>query len=87
MAGIPDFDWDTRNIRHIARHHIVPEEVEELRDNRLLVVRVGRIRFTATGVTASGRYLTVFMDRQFDEVYYVVTARDASRWERQRYQR
>lgn len=87
MPDIPEFDWDTRNVRHIGQHHIAPEEVEELRSSRLFIVRVGRVRFRATGVTDSGRYLTVFMDREFDEVYYVVTARDASRRERQQYQR
>jgi len=27
---ISDFQWDEDNVAHIARHHVYPDEVEEL---------------------------------------------------------
>jgi hypothetical protein len=69
--------WNDDNLEHIARHGMTRWEVEELRHNQPLVIRVGRIRYRSIGVTDDGRYLTVFLDLQIRGVYYVVTARDS----------
>jgi len=50
-----NFDWDAANKKHIARHKVSPEELEQVFSNDLmyLVVEVidGEERFTAVGHT------------------------------------
>lgn len=68
---------------HIARHGIIPDEVEEAchGDPYTDEGKKGRIRLV--GPTRSGRMLAVILDPEEGEgVYYPVTARPASRQER-----
>ena len=56
---IRGFEWDTRNIGHIARHKVKPDEAEEAFWNEP-VFRRGRGGFrTVYGRTDEGRYLFV----------------------------
>jgi len=77
--------WDPWNVAHIARHDVTPDEVEEIchQDPITSETYSGRIR--VVGWTR-GRILTAILAPEADEgVYYVVTARTASRKERQLY--
>jgi hypothetical protein len=48
---ISDFQWDEDNVEHIARHHVYPDEVEELVfDDEPWIRKKG-------GIAISGRYL------------------------------
>ncbi|SRR6266446_7486962 len=80
--------WDAWNIKHIASHHVVPEEVEDVcytGNAQHEEANKGRIR--VTGVTQKGHILSAFLDPEPEEgVYYVVSARPASRPERKDYQ-
>jgi uncharacterized DUF497 family protein len=64
-----EFDWDAANVGHIARHDVMPEEVEEV-FSRPYAIEIGEPvhgedRFLIHGTTALGRYLTVvFTERQ-----------------------
>ena len=57
------FDWDDRNIAHLARHRIKPGEVEEFFNNdpaiRSHEVVDGEDRWTAVGATNVLRVLVV----------------------------
>jgi uncharacterized DUF497 family protein len=75
-------------VAHIARHEIIPDEVEEVCHGRPIVQDGYGGRSLVIGPTNSGRMLTVVIDPDPLErgVYYPVTARPASRREREIYQ-
>jgi hypothetical protein len=85
---IEDLIWDEANLEHIAYHRVRPEEVEEvIWDDPWYERRRGRQRYHAYGQTAGGRYLFVVLDREYDAVFYVVTARDMTEREKRYYRR
>ncbi len=91
MFGSYEFEWDERNIEHIARHSVEPWEAEE---TLLDVGRVGtaaynvrgETRWAALGSTESGRVLFVVFTKRPEKVR-IVTARDAEDKEKRRYRR
>jgi uncharacterized DUF497 family protein len=58
-----EFDWDSRNIRHIARHGVIPAEVEEALRTEPLVVQFQNHaveeRVLCLGRTGKGKLLAV----------------------------
>jgi uncharacterized DUF497 family protein len=78
--------WYPVNVAHIARHEVVPEEVEAVCHGDPLV-QVGKSgRFLVIGLTQDGRMLTVVLDPEpVPGLYYPVTARPASLRERRIY--
>lgn len=84
---IADLLWDGVNIDHIAEHHVEPSEVEELVWNDIPWFKrgSGAQRYYTYGQSGSGRYLFVVLDREYDDVFYVVTARDVDEAEKRRY--
>ncbi len=83
---ISKFDWDDRNIEHISRHNITPDEAEEAflyalfrkgREGRLLVY----------GVTDPGRFILVVAALKPGGIVRVITARDMTQSERRYYLR
>jgi hypothetical protein len=86
-----DFDWDDANAGHIARHSVSPEESEEaLLDPRRFAQQARRSeaehRSAVLGATSSGRILFVVYTKRGDRIR-VITVRDATERERQRYRR
>jgi len=88
MMRIHGFDWDRRNIAHIARHNVQDYEVEEaiLFDNPLCS-KVGDDRYMAHGVTQDGRYLFIIFLVLEGGIIRVITARDMSEREKYNYRR
>jgi uncharacterized DUF497 family protein len=85
---IHDLLWDDWNTEHIDRHHVSPDEVDEVcLGMSAYVSRAGRTRYQIIGPSYSGRLLVVFLDRLETGVFYPVTARDASDRERRLFQR
>lgn len=83
---IKKFDWDERNIEHIARHNITPEEAEDIFPEALF--RKGREgRLLVYGVTDSGRYIFVAAALKSGGIIRVITARDMTQSERRYYLR
>jgi uncharacterized DUF497 family protein len=79
--------WDEWSEAHIARHDVLPDEVEAAchSDPYTDEGKKGRIRLV--GPTNAGRILAVILDPEDEAgVYYPVTARPASRKERRLYQ-
>lgn len=71
--------WDTRNISHIARHHIVPEEVYEVcRDKPVVQRGTKRNRLVLLGNTSDDRLMNVVLESRGKGSYYPITAYDAS---------
>ena len=80
--------WDEWNIDHIARHDVLPEEVEEVCKSDPLVQTGNKGRVVTIGLTKAKRWLEVILDPEMEEgVYYVVTAHTANRKERGLYQK
>jgi len=71
------FDWDSENIEHFAKHQIAPSEAEQVILNRPVdleaELRNGEERVTQIGETDAGRILIVVSTTQGKEVR-VVTA-------------
>ncbi len=86
-----NFDWDRANTEHIARHNVIPEEVEEaLFDRQKIGIsayqRENEQRWAAIGKSYNGRVLFVVFTRR-NGLIRVITARDATPKEKRRYRR
>jgi hypothetical protein len=71
--------WDARNKRHIARHNVDPEEVEDVVFGNPLPAR-GKIlkRLVVVGETQEKRVLEVLLQNHGAGEWYPLTAYDAS---------
>ncbi len=79
--------WDTWNIAHIARHDVIPEEVEEVCHGQPMTSQTYNGRLRVVGPTRRHRMLTVILaPKEEPGVYYPVTARPADRKERRNYE-
>lgn len=85
MLYIHQLIWDEWNVAHIARHDVTPDEVEEVCHALPLVEAGHHGRVRLIGETRRGRVLAVILALKSSGVYYPVTARPASRNERQLY--
>jgi len=87
MLTIRRLIWDPWNVSHIARHHVTPEEVEQVCHGQPITSQTYKGRLRVVGPTRRRRMLTVILaptDQQ--GVYYPVTARPADRKERRHYE-
>jgi uncharacterized protein len=78
-----EFDWDVENLRHIAEHHVAPEEVEFALTHDSVETEYqdwheSEVRFAEVGMTASGRILYILTTMRGHRIR-VVTAYDAPR--------
>lgn len=75
-----EFDWDTKNLQHIARHDVTADEVEFVLHGPTLDFGLQdwheEERFSEAGATANGRILIVITCWRGSKVR-VVTAFDA----------
>jgi uncharacterized protein len=75
-----------------AKHHVMPEEVEDVFFNRprFRFHERGHVQgedmYTALGQTDDGRYLIVFFILKPDHQALIISARDMTRSERRRYE-
>ena len=82
-----DIHWTDDSERHLARHHVTPEEVEQC-TNRPFYTMTGRDSTTLLfGQTHAGRYLLVVLSVAGDGRWYVVTARTMTVSERHLYKK
>jgi uncharacterized DUF497 family protein len=91
MTSRPSIDrlhWDDWNRDHIAKHAVLPEEAEEVIAGRPRVNETDKQRLQLVGSTFAGRMLSIVVGAVPDRpgVYYVFSARPASRKERRTYE-
>ena len=86
MVVVRRLSWDPRNVAHIARHQVTPDEVEQVCRGRPVVLGRFGGRLILIGSTQGGRMLAAMLDPEGGDVYSPVTARPASRQERRYYQ-
>lgn len=79
--------WDGWNVDHIARHKVIPEEVENVCHCNPLVQAGKKGRKLIIGPTRENRIITIILEHEGYGKYYPVTARDASRKERKLYKK
>jgi uncharacterized DUF497 family protein len=87
MTSRPSIDclhWDDWNRDHIAKHAVLPEEAEEVIAGWPRVNETYKQRLQLVGPTFAGRMLSIVVGAVPDRpgVYYVFSARPASRRER-----
>lgn len=84
---IDALDWDEWNLAHITKHQVTQGEVEDVVTGDALVYTTYKHRFIVTGPTIEGRMLTVIIGEspRQHHLYYVFSARPASRTERHAY--
>lgn len=80
--------WTEESEDHIARHGVVPAEVEQLLYSRPRLVAKGREDVTLVfGTTDAGRHLVVVLADAGDGRLFVVTARGMTDAERRAFAR
>ena len=85
---ISDFEWDDRNVLHLALGHgIEPEETEEVLAVAPLLRKTRRGHYVAFGRTCSGRLLVVVFEYKGRGIVRVVTGSDMNDAERRYYLR
>lgn len=77
---IKELVWDEWNLKHISKHNVSKEEVEQAR-GIIYHRRTHGGKYLATGKSGN-RLITIILRRKSLGKYYVVTARDASKKER-----
>ena len=88
---IDAFIWPEERIEHIARHGVIPEEVEEVCFAKSLVLKAKSEGenpvYYVLGQTEAGRYLFCVVIRFPDGNGYPVTAREMTVKEKRRYRK
>ncbi len=75
MIFVRKLIWDTWNIHHIAKHHILPDEIEEICHGSPLILQgQQKKRLVLIGLTDEQSILTVVLESQGHGVYYPITA-------------
>ena len=86
MIPVGRLVWDEANVMHIARHEVLPDEVEQVCHGPHIVREAYGARLMLIGPTGARRMLTLVLQPQDGGgVYRTVTARPASRRERRLY--
>ncbi|MGI8688673.1 MAG: BrnT family toxin [Thermomicrobiales bacterium] len=87
MVWFRDLIFDDWNKEHIARHGVEWDEATEAVRNAAFMTRGRGGTYQLVGQTDPGRFLAIVLAPRGQDVYYVVTAREATRDERRRYRR
>ena len=75
MIFIRKLIWDTWNINHIAKHHVLPDEVEEICHGSPVILQgQQKKRLVLIGPTEEERVLTIILESNGHGTYYPVTA-------------
>ena len=75
-ASLPPISWSEEAEDHIARHGVLPEEVQQVLYTRPRWIAPGRGETTLVyAMTDAGRYLLVVIAPALDGGVYIVTAR------------
>jgi uncharacterized DUF497 family protein len=86
MIFIRRLIWDSWNVAHIARHEVTSDEVEEVCHGEYIARQTYDERLLLIGPALNGRILVVILGpTEKRGVYYPVTARPASKKERNLY--
>ena len=77
--------WDSWNLEHIKKHNVSKYEFEIAFKNKDLLTESYRGRVTLISKTKRGRLLTIALSFEKQKDAYIVSARDSSKKEREKY--
>jgi uncharacterized DUF497 family protein len=86
MITVRRLIWDGFNVPHIARHNVMPDEVEQACHSDHIVREAYGGRLLLVGPTEDERLLAVILAPRGHDVYYLVTAYTASQRMRRIYE-
>lgn len=86
MIKINRVIWEDWNINHIAKHNVIQGEVEEVLHSKFVICPSYRDRILITGKTSRDRFITIIAHEEVKNVYYIITARDATEPEIKEYE-
>ncbi len=75
--------WNDWNLEHFKKHAVTKNEIETAASNIVYHEKAAKSRFKAVGRSGS-RILSLIVNRKEKTTYYVVTARDSSKKEKQK---
>ena len=80
MILIKKLVWDSWNVHHIARHNVIPDEVESVCHGSPLIFRgQQKNRILLVGPTEEKRMITVVLEPKRNGIYYTITAYPADK--------
>ena len=78
MIKVKKLIWDSWNVKHIARHHVLTGEVEAVCHGATLILRgQQKGRLLLIGSTEENRMISIVLESKGHGVYYPVTAYDS----------
>ena len=85
---IREFEWDDDNVEHISRHHVFPDEVENVAfDDEPWIRRGKKGSRYMLGYTIAGRYLFTVYALKDRGIARVITSMDMDRQTRRLYRK
>lgn len=84
---VSDFEWDSANETHIARHDVTSAEAEEVFLAKYFLRKTHSGRYGLYGQSFHGRYLFVVFEKLKGNAIRVITARDMADKEKIFYRR
>jgi len=85
---VREFEWDDRNIEHIARHNVLPDEVEDVAFDDEPWIRKGRKGTRdMLGYTIGGRYLFIVYSLKNKGIARIIPAMDMDEKTRKLYKK
>ena len=73
MVVVKRLIWDKINIDHIARHHVTPQEVEQVCHGKYITLNAHHGRYMIVGPTLAKRILTIIIDPDYrSTVFYFI---------------
>jgi uncharacterized DUF497 family protein len=78
--------WDEWSIEHIKKHNVTITEVRQAVKLRKIVDLSYKNRLEIIGKTKKGRLLDIILSYELQKEAYIVTARDCSKKEREKFQ-
>jgi uncharacterized protein len=84
---IESLEWDDKNVEHIARHGVNPDEVEDICFGLNLSERESGQRYILSGQTDGGRYLNVVVGKIGKGLFRPITAFEMSESYKARYKK
>lgn len=84
-VDVEELLWNEWNVAHVAKHNVVPAEVEEVCRGSKVANRTYGDRIAVIGPTAIGRLLFIVLVPRGGNTYYPLSARVADKKERALY--
>ena len=85
---VREFEWDDRNIEHIARHNVSPDEVEDVAfEEEPWIRKGGKGTRYMLGYTIGGRYLFIVYSFKNKGIARVIATMDMDEKTRKLYKK